>query len=139
MERETLLTLTADITAAHVSNNTVNLTDVPTLIASVFGALSAAIEPPAAEPTFEPAVSVRSSVKPDHIVCLDCGVRGKMLKRHIMTAHGLTPDEYRARYGLPADYPMTAPGYSERRRVLAKEIGLGRDPHQRRGRRKKAA
>ena len=74
---------------------------------------------------------------PDHIVCLEDGKKMKMLKRHLMTEHGMTPDEYRARWGLPSDYPMVAPDYAEKRRDLAKKIGLGRKPGQRRGRRKK--
>ena len=136
---ETLITLTSDIVAAHVSNNDVAVADVPALITSVYGALAglgqdegAAEEPP------EPAVSIRSSVKKDHIVCLEDGKKMKMLKRHLMTDHGMTPDEYRARWNLPADYPMVAPDYAETRRELAKKIGLGRKPGQKRGRRKKA-
>lgn len=138
--KETLITLTSDIVAAHVSNNDVSVSDVPSLITSVFGALSgleAAGE--AAEPRPDPAVSIRSSIKKDHIVCLDCGKRMKMLKRHLSTEHGMTPDEYRARWELGPDYPLVAPNYAETRRDLAKKIGLGRKPGQRRGRRKKAA
>lgn len=137
---ETLITLTSDVVAAHVSNNSVAVDDVPGLIEKVFGALSGlgkgaaeAATPP------EPAVSIRSSVKPDYVVCLDCGKKMKMLKRHLSTDHGLTTDEYRQRWGLPADYPLVAPNYAERRRELAKKIGLGRKPGQRRGRKKKAA
>ena len=87
----------------------------------------------------DPAVSIRSSVKRDHVVCLEDGKKMKMLKRHLMTDHGLTPDEYRARWGLASDYPMVAPDYADKRRDLAKKIGLGRKPGQRRGRRKKTA
>jgi predicted transcriptional regulator len=87
----------------------------------------------------EPAVTVRASVKKDHIVCLDCGKRMKMLKRHLSTEHGMTPDEYRARWELGPEYPLVAPNYAETRRKLAKEIGLGRMPGQKRGRRKKTA
>ena len=136
---ETLITLTSDIVAAHVSNNSVGVDDVPALIQNVYGALASLGVAPQVEAKPEPAVSVRSSIKNDHIVCLEDGKKMKMLKRHLMTDHGLTPAEYRARWGLPADYPMVAPDYAEKRRALAKEIGLGRKPGQRRGRRKKVA
>ncbi|MXO59355.1 transcriptional regulator [Altererythrobacter salegens] len=108
------------------------------LIQNVFSTLSGlGGETSTAEVQPEPAVSVRASVKKDHIVCLEDGKKMKMLKRHLMTDHGLTPDEYRARWGLAADYPMVAPDYADKRRELAKKIGLGRKPGQRRGRRKK--
>ena len=137
---ETLITLTSDIVAAHVSNNSVEVADVPNLITSVYGALSGlGQEQEAAEVIPDPAVSVRASVKKDHIVCLDCGKKMKMLKRHLMTEHNLTIDEYRARWNLGADYPMVAPDYAETRRDLAKKIGLGRKPGQKRGRKKKVA
>ncbi|MCP5396625.1 MAG: MucR family transcriptional regulator [Sphingomonadaceae bacterium] len=136
---ETLITLTSDIVAAHVSNNNVAVEDVPSLITNVYQALSGLGESAApVEEKPEPAVSIRSSVKKDKIVCLECGKDMKMLKRHLMTDHGLTPDEYRARFGLNADYPMVAPDYAETRRELAKKIGLGRKPGQKRGRRKKS-
>ncbi len=135
---ETLITLTSDIVAAHLSNNNVAVEEVPTLIHNVFGALNGlgAAEPVEERP--EPAVPIRSSVKSDYIVCLEDGKKLKMLKRYLKTNFDMTPDEYRARWGLPADYPMVAPAYAERRRELAKEIGLGRKPGQQRGRRKKA-
>lgn len=137
---EMLITLTSDIVAAHVSNNNVEVADVPALITSVFGALSGLGQAAApAEVRPDPAVSIRSSVKKDHIVCLDCGKKMKMLKRHLSTEHGLTIDEYRARWGLAGDYPMVAPDYAETRRDLAKKIGLGRQPGQKRGRKKKTA
>ena len=124
---ETLITLTADIVSAHVSNNSVAVNDLPTLIQNVHGALSAlggsAAEPEAQKQ--EPAVSVRSSIKPDYIVCLEDGKKLKMLKRHLMTHYQMTPDEYRQKWGLNADYPMVAPNYAEQRRTLAKKIGLG--------------
>lgn len=123
---ETLVTLTADIVAAHVSNNSVSVSDLPTLIANVHGALAglghAAVEP---EVKQEPAVSIRASVKPDYIVCLEDGKKLKMLKRHLMTHYQMTPEQYRAKWNLPADYPMVAPNYAEQRRSLAKKIGLG--------------
>ncbi len=123
---ETLITLTADIVSAHVSNNSVAVNDLPTLIQNVHSALNglgAKVEEPEVKP--EPAVSVRSSIKPDYIVCLEDGKKLKMLKRHLMTHYQMTPDEYRAKWGLAADYPMVAPNYAEQRRSLAKKIGLG--------------
>jgi predicted transcriptional regulator len=123
---ETLITLTADIVSAHISNNNVAVGDVPGLIQNIHGALAqlgqAAPEP---EVRQEPAVSVRASVKPDFIVCLEDGKKLKMLKRHLMTHYNLTPEQYRAKWNLPADYPMVAPNYAEQRRSLAKKIGLG--------------
>ena len=124
--QETLITLTADIVAAHVSNNSVAVSDLAVLIANVHGALAglgrAVVEP---EIKQEPAVSVRSSIKPDYIICLEDGKRLKMLKRHLMTHYKMTPDQYRAKWNLAADYPMVAPNYAEQRRTLAKQIGLG--------------
>lgn len=135
--KEMLITLTSDIVAAHVSNNNVNVDELPTLITNVFGALAGLGEvAPVVEKMPEPAVSVRASIKPDYIVCLEDGKKLKMLKRHLMTHYNLTPDQYRARWGLPADYPMVAPSYAEKRRDLAKAIGLGRKPGQKRGRKK---
>lgn len=123
---DTLLTLTADIVAAHVSNNSVAVNDLPNLIQNVHSALSDISQSSAApEAKQEPKVSIRSSVKPDSIACLDCGSRQKMLKRHLMTSHGITPSEYRQKWGLSSDYPMVAPNYAEQRRTLAKSIGLG--------------
>jgi len=135
---EMLITLTSDIVTAHVSNNNVDVQDLPSLIENVYNALSGLGNEPEVEAPPEPAVSIRSSVKSDHIVCLEDGKKMKMLKRHLMTDHGMTPAEYRERWNLPADYPMVAPDYAEKRRELAKEIGLGRKPGQRRGRRKAA-
>ena len=126
-EQNQLIELTADIVSAHVSNNTVSLSDVARLVQQVHEALSGlGQEAPAPEPQKkEPVVSVRASVKPDYIVCMECGKRQKMLKRHLQTAHGMTPSVYRKDYGLPDAYPMTAPNYSESRRNLAHAIGLG--------------
>ena len=121
-----LLTLTADIVAAHVSNNSVSVNDLPALIQNVHGALNGIAQQGAApEPRPEPRVPVRSSIKPDYIVCLEDGKRLKMLKRHLMTHYNLTPDQYRQKWGLAPDYPMVAPNYAEQRRTLAKSIGLG--------------
>ena len=124
--QETLITLTADIVAAHVSNNSVAVSDLPVLIANVHGALSGLGGAPVVpEVKQEPAVSIRSSIKPDFIVCLEDGKKLKMLKRHLMTHYQMTPEQYRAKWNLPADYPMVAPNYAEQRRALAKKIGLG--------------
>jgi predicted transcriptional regulator len=123
---ETLLTLTADIVAAHVSNNSVAVNDLPNLIQNVHSALSGIsgkAAPVEAKP--EPKVSIRSSIKPDYIVCLEDGKKLKMLKRHLMTHYSMTPDQYRQKWGLSSDYPMVAPNYAEQRRTLAKSIGLG--------------
>jgi predicted transcriptional regulator len=137
---ETLITLTSDIVAAHVSNNSVSVDEVPSLISNVYGALAGlgGGETQEEAPP-EPAVSVRASVKPDYIVCLEDGKKLKMLKRYLRTNYDMSPEEYRARWNLPADYPMVAPNYAEKRRELAKKIGLGRKPGQKRGRRKKDA
>ncbi|MBA3835978.1 MAG: MucR family transcriptional regulator [Sphingomonas sp.] len=123
---DTLITLTADIVAAHVSNNSVAVNDLPQLIANVHGALATiggAGSVPEVRP--EPKVPIRSSIKPDYIVCLEDGKRLKMLKRHLMTHYQMTPDQYRQKWGLNSDYPMVAPNYAEQRRMLAKSIGLG--------------
>lgn len=126
---ETLITLTSDIVAAHVSNNNVTVDELPQLISNVFTSLQGlGNAAPAPEPAPEPAVSVRSSVKNDYIVCLEDGKKLKMLKRHLMTHYNMTPEQYRTRWNLPSDYPMVAPAYAEKRRDLAKKIGLGRKP-----------
>jgi predicted transcriptional regulator len=123
---ETLITLTADIVSAHVSNNSVAVNDLTSLIQNVHIALTGlgakVEEAPARQ---DPKVSIRSSIKPDYIVCLEDGKKLKMLKRHLMTHYQMTPDQYRQKWGLNADYPMVAPNYAEQRRALAKKIGLG--------------
>ena len=127
MENETLITLTSDIVSAHVSNNSVSVNDLPTLIQSVYLALANAGETaPVANEQSEPAVSARASVKPDAVVCMECGFKGKMLKRHLKSEHDLTTDEYKARWKLSANHPMVAPNYTAARAQLAKSIGLGR-------------
>lgn len=137
--KETLITLASDIVAAHVSNNNVAVEEVPALIVNVYGALSSLGSAAAPEEEKrEPAVSIRSSVKPDHVVCLECGKKMKMLKRHLSTDHGLSTDDYRARWGLSADHPLVSPNYAAKRRDLAKKIGLGRKPGQKRGRKPRA-
>jgi predicted transcriptional regulator len=135
---ETLITLTSDIAAAHVSNNNVTVEEVPSLIQNIFGALSGlGKKAEVVAAPLEPAVSIRSSVKPDSVTCLECGKKMKMLKRHLSTDHGLSTEDYRARWNLGSDYPLVAPNYAEKRRELAKKIGLGRKPGQKRGRKKK--
>lgn len=127
--KETLITLTSDIVAAHVSNNDVAVADLPNLITNVYAALANLGETVVVEEAKpQPAVAIRNSVKPDYIVCLEDGKKLKMLKRYLRTNFDMSPDEYRARWGLPAEYPMVAPNYAEKRRDLAKKIGLGRKP-----------
>ncbi|EAT07627.1 MULTISPECIES: MucR family transcriptional regulator [Sphingomonadaceae] len=133
-QNELLITLTSDIVAAHVSNNSVAVSDVSSLIQNVHAALSALNQPvEAPEVRPEPAVSIRASIKPDYIVCLEDGKKLKMLKRHLMTHYQMTPEDYRAKWNLPADYPMVAPNYAEQRRNLAKKIGLGTKRRRTRG------
>lgn len=124
--QEFLATLTADIVSAHVSNNSVSAGELPHLIQAVYSSLVGLNGTPAApQARQEPAVSVRASVKPDYLICLEDGKKLKMLKRHLMTHFNMTPDDYRAKWGLAADYPMVAPNYAETRRALAVKIGLG--------------
>ncbi|MEM1162249.1 MAG: MucR family transcriptional regulator [Pseudomonadota bacterium] len=129
IDRGDLLGLTSDIVAAHVSNNPVPLGELQGLIETVFGTLSGLSEP-AAEPVVElkPAVPIKKSVTDDYIICLEDGKKLKMLKRHLKTAYDMTPDDYRAKWSLPHDYPMVAPNYAKKRQQLAKKIGLGRKP-----------
>ena len=125
-DSETLVTLTADIVAAHVSNNSVAISDIPLVIRSVHEALAGLSSKAEPEPEpQQPAVSVRSSVKPDYIVCLEDGKKLTMMRRYLMTNFGMTPEDYRAKWNLPKDYPMVSPNYAEKRRELALEIGLG--------------
>lgn len=130
-----LLVLTTEIVSAHVANNTVSLADLPQLIQQVYGTLAGIGGAPAsvcARP--QPAVAVKKSVTPDFIICLEDGRKLKMLKRHLKTAYNMTPEDYRERWQLPADYPMVAPNYAKQRSSLAKKIGLGTKPRGRRGR-----
>ena len=130
---EALIALTADIVTAHVANNGVSLEQVPVLIQTVYRALAdLGQETESVTPLPSPAVSIRSSIKPDSLTCLECGRKMKMLKRHLSTEHGLTIDDYRTRWQLSSSYPVVAPKYAERRRDLAKAIGLGRQPSQKR-------
>lgn len=120
-----MLELTTEIVAAHVGNNPVPVSDLPALIQDVYRTLMSVGSSPASSERPKPAVSVKKSVFPDYIVCLEDGKKLKMLKRHLKTAYNMTPEEYRERWGLPPDYPMVAPNYAKHRSNLAKEIGLG--------------
>ncbi len=127
LDRSELLALTSEIVSSHVANNTVTPAELTGMIESVFGTLAGLAQPKEAEaPKQEPAVPVKKSVFDDHIVCLEDGKKLKMLKRHLATAYGMTPEQYRAKWALPADYPMVAPAYARTRQALAKQIGLGR-------------
>ncbi len=124
--QSSVLGFAARIVSAHVANNAVQVDDLPDLIQKVYAALTALGSAPVQTEKREPAVPVRKSVFADFIICLEDGKKLKMLKRHLQTSYGLTPDAYRERWGLPASYPMVAPSYAERRSALAKSIGLGR-------------
>lgn len=121
-----LLALTTNIVSAHVANNSVALADLPRLIREVHETLvSVGSGAPHEKERPTPAIPIRRSVTPEYIICLEDGKKLKMLKRHLKTAYNMTPEEYRERWGLPADYPMVAPNYAKQRSKLAKEIGLG--------------
>ena len=128
INRSELLSLTADIVSAHVGNNPVIGGDVAGLIQSVFETLSGLGSEEAAPAALTPAVPIKRSVSDDYIICLEDGKKLKMLKRHLMTAYEMTPEQYRAKWGLKFDYPMVAPNYALKRQELAKKIGLGRKP-----------
>ena len=120
------LEYTTEIVAAHVSNNTVPVSDLSDLILQVYRTLASLDSGgPAAQERPDPAVPIKKSVTHDYIVCLEDGKKLKMLKRHLKTAYNMSPDDYRERWGLPSDYPMVAPGYAAQRSSLAKKIGLG--------------
>jgi len=125
-----LIELTADVVSAYVSNNPVPVAELPSLISNVHSALQQQTAAPAQEASEpqKPAVPIKKSVTPDYIICLEDGKQFKSLKRHLSTHHGLSPDEYRAKWGLPADYPLVAPNYAAARSALAKSMGLGRKP-----------
>ena len=137
---EDLQQLTAQIVAAYAANNSVSVNDLPSVIQGIYSALSRVgsetTESAAAEP-LTPAVPIKKSVKPDYITCLECGKQQKMLKRHLASDHDLTPDQYRAKWSLPREYPMTAPNYAEARSQLAKASGLGLQGGRTKGRIKK--
>lgn len=137
LAEEELLRMTADVVAAYVSNNTLPTAQLAEVINAVYGSLKS-LEGQSAEPPPEPlkpAVPVRKSVTPDFLVCLEDGKKLKMLKRHLRSTYNMTPDEYRAKWSLPADYPMVAPNYAEQRSEFAKKIGLGRGAGRQSGRR----
>jgi predicted transcriptional regulator len=134
-EQNSLIELAADVVSAYVSNNSISASDLPGLIGEVYNALSRVGSAPAAapvEPT-KPAVNPKKSITPDYIVCLEDGKKFKSLKRHLSTMYSMTPEQYREKWGLPADYPMVAPNYAAARSRLAKEMGLGQ---KRKGRRR---
>ena len=127
-----LLGLTAQIVSAHVSHNPVPAAELPGLIQEVFRTLAGVGSHPAPEPERpQPAVPIKKSITPGYLICLEDGKKLKMLKRHLMTHYQMTPEQYRAKWNLPADYPMVAPNYAEQRRTLAKKIGLGTKRHKR--------
>ena len=129
-DRGSILRMAAEVVSAYVSNNVLAPAQLPEVIRSVFGSLDflnggrgdAKHEP------LKPAVPIKRSIAPDHIICLEDGKKLKMLKRHLRTTYNMTPDEYRAKWGLPPDYPMVAPNYAAQRSAFAKKIGLGRKP-----------
>jgi predicted transcriptional regulator len=128
MQADDVLGLTAQIVSAHVSNNAVTPDSLPSLIQEVYKTLTGVSKEPAAPERPQPAVPVKKSVMPDHIVCLEDGKKLKMLKRHLKTAYDMSPEQYRERWGLGPDYPMVAPNYAKHRSSLAKKIGLGTKP-----------
>lgn len=140
LDRSELLALTSEIVSAHVANNAVAQDGLPELISNVFGTLEGLIEPAAQEPEpLVPAVSIKKSVQDEYLVCLEDGKKLKMLKRHLSTSFDMTPEDYRAKWGLPSVYPMVAPAYSRKRQDLAKKIGLGRKPATKPAPKRKAA
>lgn len=123
-----MISLTADVVSAYVSNNVIPASELPNVINSIHNSLLSLSNPQASKPepeTLTPAVSVKKSVNPDYIICLEDGKKFKSLKRHLRTKYDMTPDQYRAKWGLPADYPMVAPNYAAARSELAKAMGLG--------------
>ncbi len=129
IDKGELLGLTSEIVSSHVANNSVMPDALPDLIQSVFTKLSELASPAdAVEEDLVPAVPIKKSVTKDFIICLEDGKKLKMLRRHLMTAFGMTPEDYRAKWNLPSDYPMVAPSYAQKRQELAKKIGLGRTP-----------
>lgn len=131
---ERILTLTAEIVSSHVSNNRVELLELPSLIEEVYSALTSLSVAPGNRDRPQPSVPIKKSVTPEYIICLEDGKKLKMLKRHLKTAYNMSPKEYRERWGLPSDYPMVAPSYAKQRSSLAKKIGLGTRARQSRNR-----
>lgn len=126
----------ATIVAAYLGHNKLDPTEIPTLISTVSAALADLGKPVAVSPALTRAVSIRRSVQPDAVICVECGWSGSLLKRHVFAQHGLSVDAYREKWSLPADHPMIAPNYSTRRSALAKQAGLGRQGARRRRRRR---
>lgn len=126
-DSHSLIELTSDIVAAYVSNNEVIATELPDLIGDIYTALSKSADAPSIlnQASMKPAVSPRKSINPDFLICLEDGKKFKSLKRHLRTHYSLSPEEYRQKWGLPADYPMVAPNYAKARSELAKQMGLG--------------
>ncbi len=125
---ESLVALTGSIVAAYVSNNKISVTELSNLICNVHESFARAAQsctPEPQESNIRPTVSIKKSITPDYLICMEDGIKLKMLKRHLRTHYGLTPQQYREKWGLPHDYPMVAPNYAEKRSKLAKEIGLG--------------
>lgn len=134
MQSEALIHLTADIASAYVANHQIDSDHVGRLVSDVHQALASLVDRQSTPEAPEPVVSVRASVKKDHLVCLVCGEKMKMLKRHLRVQHDMEPKDYRAAYNLPEDYPLVASDYAERRSDLAKEIGFGRHTNRKSGR-----
>lgn len=133
-----LLRMTAQVAAAYVGNNSLPASQLPEVIRTIFSSISALDGgAPATGAGGKPMVPIRKSVMPDYIICLEDGKKLKMLKRHLRTSYGMTPEEYRIKWGLPADYPMVAPNYAAQRSAFAKKIGLGRKPGARKPKTKK--
>ncbi|KZB57163.1 transcriptional regulator [Thalassospira lucentensis] len=128
LDRDELLQMTVDIVSAYVSNNAIASAQIPELISTIFNSLDdlREVETVEEEEPLKPAVPIRKSIGDDYIICLEDGKKLKMLKRHLRTTYNLTPEEYRAKWGLPSDYPMVAPNYAKQRSQFAKKIGLGR-------------
>ena len=129
-----LRALVAEIVSSYLTKNAVTATDLPDLITTIHRSLHGLGKAPEPAPVLVPAVPLRRSVHPDYVVCLECGERGKTLRRHIQVLHGLTPAAYRDKWSLPPDHPIVAPAYSTQRSVFAKQIGLGSRRGERRGR-----
>jgi predicted transcriptional regulator len=126
-DKAEIIEMTTDIVSAYVGNNSVAASDLPSLIQSVHKALtgvSTGVETVEAAPK-EPAVSIKKSITPDYLICLEDGRKFKSLKRHLRTKYNMSPEDYRAKWGLPKDYPMVAPNYARARSDLAKQMGLG--------------
>lgn len=127
MDRKELVEFTTEIVSSYVGNNAVATSEIPSLINSVYASLTGvSATPDQKQENLSPAVPIKKSVQADTITCLECGKKQKTMKRHLTSAHGMTPEEYRAKWSLPADYPMTAPNYASLRSNMAKQIGLGR-------------